>query len=161
MSATIEERLQKVEDHLRIQQLIFRYAVALDTRQWKMLDDVFAQDCVFEYGDAGMGSMHSLAEFVASCAKTLGPLISQHTMSSPTIEIDGDKAHSHTYGTNQHVDMKRVPNHQMLMAGWYDDDWVRTDGRWLVHRRRTMGAWASGNPAVVGQQSIRGAEAAA
>lgn len=161
MSANVEERLRWVEDMLQIQQKLFRYAVGLDTRQYQLLEDVFAHDCVFEYGDAGMGAaMPSLAAFVAACAKVFQDLdYTQHTMSSPTITIDGDTAHSRTYGLNQHVKMSLAPNHQMLMAGLYDDDWVRTDGRWLIHRRRTQGSWASGNPAVVGQQSIRGAEA--
>ena len=39
------------DDHAAIRAVLDRYAEALDSRDWEMLDEVFAPDAVFEFGE--------------------------------------------------------------------------------------------------------------
>src|ERR1700677_2247548 len=51
--ANVDRALEDLIDRRAIDDLLFRYATALDTRQWDLLDQVFAPDATIEYSPSG------------------------------------------------------------------------------------------------------------
>ncbi|MEV0055149.1 nuclear transport factor 2 family protein [Saccharopolyspora shandongensis] len=81
------------QDRNEVADVVNRYAYALDTRQWRSLDDVFTADAVARYGSPESSPLNGREEIVASIRSFLdgcGP--SQHLLGTHLIEIDGDTA---------------------------------------------------------------------
>jgi hypothetical protein len=56
----------------------------------------------------------------------------RHLVTNIVIEGDGDRAHVECYVTAV-TGSPQTPNR---MTGFYDDELVKQNGRWLLHRRR-------------------------
>jgi hypothetical protein len=136
MADTIESlarRLRQVEDKLEILELKHRYWRACDRKQPDVVRDCFRPDAVIDAAFLGVhegrDSFVGLFEMVG-CQDTI---IDMHHGQNPVIAFDGeDRAHAvwdlyffqinlATRGTSQ-------------VAGYYEDDYVRIDGRWWIAR---------------------------
>lgn len=49
----MDEQLRALRDRLEIDDLLVRYATAIDERDWALLDTVFAEDARLDYRSAG------------------------------------------------------------------------------------------------------------
>ena len=82
--------LQDLIDKQEITEVVYRYATALDSRRPELLDDVFTDDAVFLIG-AGVGRFEGRQAIGDVVSQYLGGLeASQHILSNPVIEVDGD-----------------------------------------------------------------------
>lgn len=134
-------------DVYEISQVLYRYTVAIDSRAYELFDQCFTADATIEL--AGMGVMtrdgyrdiarNNLVNFDAT----------QHTISNPSITVDGDTARSRSYFTAQHVKNALAPKPFMIIGGWYDDVFARVKGVWLITSRTGTALWFDGNPAVL------------
>jgi hypothetical protein len=131
-----------------IEQLLYRYAVAIDTRDLAALDGIFAPDARLDMSVAGRLTP---AEYKAKAARVLAELdATHHLIGSPIVVVDGDRATAHTYYQAQHA-RNGCPGGSLLMVGgWIDDELVRTPGGWRIRSRRGRAVWFDGNPAVLG-----------
>jgi len=137
-----------------IQQVVYKYAIAIDTREIDLLDECFAKDGKFHMADAGV---FSCEEYKALCRKVLPALdATQHVVGPPMIEIEGDTAVSRSYFIAQHARNSLAPNPLLLIGGWYDDEFTRIDGQWRITKRIGTPAWYDGNPAVLGDSNTPG-----
>ena len=60
----------------------------------------------------------------------------QHNMSNPMVELDGDRARSRTYGHLIHCQELRDGSISMMRHhGLYEDEWRRVDGEWRIAER--------------------------
>lgn len=138
--------LQELSDRVEIQDLIARYAHAIDDRDWDALDRVFLPDAVIDYRDAG-GPVGNLAETKAFLAKAMPNFPAYQHMSSTTrLDLDGDRATARTILFNpmvmEHEGAKRV----FFIGLWYCDDLVRTDAGWRIAKRREEKSWTFNAP---------------
>ena len=142
-------------DVYEIQQLLYRYATALDTRQLDLLDDCFTPDARLDMSVAGT---HSPAQYKAMAAEALAKLdATHHLIGNPAITVNGDTARAHSYYQAQHARNDLAPASLLLVAGWIDDELVRVDGRWRIVSRVGRAVWFDGNPAVLGLEALPGA----
>jgi len=65
------------------------------------------------------------------------------------IDVDGDTATCRCYFQAQHVRRAAVDGPNFIIAGRYEDELVRTDHGWRIHRRVLTIMWREGNVAVV------------
>src|SRR5574337_443142 len=94
---------QETSDVLEIQQLIYRYAWAVDHRELSLLDTVFAPDATIHL-NVVFGRKLPYAEMRDWLPAQLQIFrMTQHCMVNPMIEVRGDSAHSRTYGNLMHV----------------------------------------------------------
>src|SRR4051794_18340696 len=97
---TIE--LSEVGDRLAIQDLMYRYAMAVDGRDWDLYRTVFSPDAVIDYVDSG-GGRADLETTVKWLAVVLGVFAGlQHNMTNHVVEIEGDRARACTYYVAYH-----------------------------------------------------------
>jgi 3-phenylpropionate/cinnamic acid dioxygenase small subunit len=125
--------MPQTNDTALIMDTLGRYAIAMDQRDWALLDSVFTQD--FTY-DAGEWTTHSLAEYLDRLRPYLegcGP--TQHLLGNYQIDVDGSTARSQVYVRAFHVGTRELSSTTYEMFGTYRDEFRRTADGWRsVHR---------------------------
>lgn len=134
-------------DRQEINDLVVRYSTALDTRDWALLETCFIADPVFDAD--GFPPINDFQSIRDNASRALAGLdASQHYVTNIAIELDGDKASVVAYLQAQHVRSSAVGGPNLLIAGVYRDDVVRTAAGWRFSHRRLTVTWTEGNPAV-------------
>lgn len=126
-----------VADRLAIQDLIARYAVVVDSRDYDGLDDLFTADASIDFTAFG-GPVGSPAEIKTFLAANLGIFSrTQHMMGLPTISLDGDRASARTPCNNPMMLTDADGTSKVWLIGlWYDDSLVRTTSGWRFSSRK-------------------------
>jgi ketosteroid isomerase-like protein len=136
---------EQLADRAEIIEVTHRYAWALDSRQFEMLDDVFIPDA---RADLLMPTVLEGREAIV--ARISGALsrfqATQHLVGNHLITVDGDTATCRCYLQAQHVRSgvtEGSPNY--LMGGHYEDELVRTAHGWRIAFRRLTITWTEGS----------------
>ena len=131
-----------VADRIAIQDLIARYAWALDTGDVDSLVTCFTTDCavieeVFEDPDRweGHDGVRRLGEHYRNAAGFPGR---QHHVSQSLVEGNSERCSvkSFAFVTECHGE----PPYTLRFTGYYDDWLAKIDGQWLF-RERTIRLW--------------------
>lgn len=140
--------VQVLLDEREITKLCYRYATALDDRDWELLRTCFLPDAVAEY--EGMGRIEGVEAISDVCQGALAPLTrSQHLIGNVYPVVDGDVATAQCYLQCQNLKSGTPDGETFIIAGRYSDELVRTADGWRIAVRRLEVWWTSGNPAVV------------
>lgn len=147
MSLTLEQ----MNDRIEIDELLARYARALDYRQFEDLEQVFTADATFDAGSLGCPT--GPANIRAMIEGTIGHLdATQHLVGKSIIEFDesGDAAEVRTYLISQHI-RESAPTEvkHYFLGGEYYDRVVRTPLGWRIAYRRLDRMWKQGDRAVI------------
>jgi len=133
--ASIETRLQRVEDDLAIRRVLVDYATFLDGRDYASYANLFAPDGEWVNG---AGSHKGRAAIREMLGKMMGPAgapnsANYHIITNPRIDIAGDRATA----TSRYLFVMRGPDGRPTpsLAGIYRDDLVRIAGQWKIQRR--------------------------
>lgn len=135
-----------MDDHDALIQQLYLYSAAVDTRQWHLFDDIFTGDIVADYGTpvSGLEAFKQMAEAAWGAFDA-----SQHLFSNVLVKIEGNTARTLAHG-NWHIIRKGfAEGDTWLGRGWYDDSFVRHEGRWLIRRRRCRVMSFDGNPGIM------------
>jgi hypothetical protein len=149
-----EARLQALEDHVRIEQLLMRYAAALNTKDADTYVSLFTPDATFELRRAigeppflgPLSGREALREqwfpdgagtVDANGRRPFGPM--RHVTTNYEIDVHGETASVRAFfievvsnGPNIPPGSKPPTIHAM---GRYEDELVKQDGQWLFSRR--------------------------
>ena len=139
-------QLQELSDRIEIQDLIVRYAHAIDERNWDALDDIFTEDAQIDYTDLGgqKGSLTETKKFLAEALPKFSAF--QHLSTTSRIDLDGDTARSKTILFNPMV-MEHAGEQRVFFIGlWYQDEIVRTSNGWRIKFRREEKSWSFNAP---------------
>ena len=126
-----------VADRLAIQDLIARYAVVVDSRDYDALDDLFTPDARIDFTAFGgpSGTPAYIKKFLADNLAIFSR--TQHMMGLPSISIDGDRATARTSCNNPMVLTEPDGSTKVWLIGlWYDDTLARTADGWRFTGRR-------------------------
>lgn len=129
--------LTELADRLAIQDLIARYPLAVDGRDWDALDDLFAVNAHIDFSAFG-GPAGDLASIKLFLRDALGGFRrTQHMMGLPAIVVTGDTATARTSCNNPMViDGPQGETSVWLIGLWYDDEFVRTAEGWRFSSRK-------------------------
>jgi hypothetical protein len=137
--------LQHISDRLEIDDLLTHFAVAIDTKQYDLLDDVFTADALIDYTAAG-GIRGSYPEAKRWITEVMAPFtVCQHLIVNHDVRIDGDRAHVRSYLYNP----LGIPDgaggtKRFFVGGYYDDDCIRTADGWRIAGRVAATVWTDG-----------------
>lgn len=124
----LEERIDRIESTLAIEQLVIRYAIAIDSRDLQAWTELFIEDV--NCGASGKGRAVLKAKIEASCA---GFYRSVHQICGHRIDFEGpDRATGQVYCRAEH----EADDGWFVMAVCYFDDYERRDGQWYFQRRK-------------------------
>jgi len=120
------ERLVAIQD---IKDLIARYAIHYDDKDWTAFAELWAADAAFVANGVAFEGREALLEFLTTCLPD--DYAGKHMNSPPLVEIgnDGETATARTDVVWISQDFEN------RIVGRYDDTFVRQDGRWLFARR--------------------------
>jgi 3-phenylpropionate/cinnamic acid dioxygenase small subunit len=136
------------EDRQAIVDVCTRYALALDTRNWALLRDCFIAEATARY--EGRDDAIGYQSIEDTCRNALEPLAaSQHLLGNHLVTLGGDQAESTCYFQAQHIRNGLAGGNAYVVAGRYDDRFVRTESGWRIAERRLSVMWTSGNEAVL------------
>ncbi|MCJ2177150.1 nuclear transport factor 2 family protein [Novosphingobium album (ex Hu et al. 2023)] len=123
------------------------YGFAMDTRRWDLFDRIFTLDCDVDYGPTS--SWRGREQFKADFG-TFHELFdaTQHVMTNHLVQVDGDRASSHTYGSWRLIRYAAGDPPVWDGTGYYDDQLVRTPAGWRIAKRTCRVVFWTGNPKV-------------
>jgi hypothetical protein len=123
------------EDRLAVIETLDRYALALDARDWPLLDRVFTPDAVGDFGNFHCASRDEIRGMIQSMLGGCGP--TQHMLGLYRVEIAGDEAAATCAIRAHHVGRGSDAALEYECFGEYRDRLVRTPAGWRI-RHRTM-----------------------
>ena len=128
--------LQQISDRIAIDDLLIRYTVAIDTKDWELLDTVYTPDAKIDYTTSG-GIKGEYPEVRTWLAKALAPFtMTQHLISNSVVQIDGDTATARTMVFNPMGTEDGKGGLKLFYVGaWYDDKLVRSEDGWRIAER--------------------------
>ena len=124
--------LRALSDRAEIEDLLTRYALAVDTRDWDLYRSVFTPDALIDYTSSG-GQAGDLDETVAFLEVALSHFeMTQHLISNIDTRIGDDTAEVTAVFNNP----MRLPGGTVWFTGGrYHHDLVRTEDGWRSHRQ--------------------------
>jgi hypothetical protein len=142
-----------VSDKLAVVEIVYRYATAVDRRDWALYRSLFADQVTFDFSSYGpdlaprrMSADDWLAGFVPLFT---GLAATQHSMTNPLATIDRDTAAVTMYVQAHHVFDATNAASWYTIGGYYEDTLVRVNGRWLLDGVRLMVTWRAGDPGIM------------
>jgi 3-phenylpropionate/cinnamic acid dioxygenase small subunit len=135
---------QELDDRIEIDDLLTRYATAVDTRDWDLYQTVFTSDAVIDYTSSGgiRGRLGEVTKWLSDALSIFS--MSQHMVTNRDIRVAGDTATSRSYFYNPMGRTKRDGTLDlMFVGGYYRDQLRRTDDGWRITERIQDTAWSS------------------
>ncbi len=131
------------EDRAAIVDLQGRYLFAMDFQDAETYASTFAEDGVINWARGEIRGREAIYEFMSSGTynPTSGaeagpwPAASRHFITNQVIKVEGDTATALTYwfqATNNTADRRTMV---LGLFGHYEDELVKTDGRWYFKKR--------------------------
>ncbi|NQZ99324.1 MAG: nuclear transport factor 2 family protein [Myxococcales bacterium] len=134
MADDLQDRVQRLEDILEIQQLFIDYGHHLDAGDFEAYASLFANEGEVLLGPLGRAKGRDQIRSLMETALDGAVGTSFHVISSPMIALRGDTATSDVMWTVVH---RKEDGHPSLsMIGRHRDELVREDGRWRFLKRR-------------------------
>ncbi len=133
--------LQEISDRIEIQDLCWRYAEAVDRKNFDIFREVFTADAFIDYTCLG-GIAGDLETIIAWLKKVFQPQVHpnhQHLTANLQIRVEGDKATGRIMCFNPQEAGPLLTGRddtQIYFCGlWYIDEYRRTTKGWRISRR--------------------------
>jgi len=128
--------LQEISDRMEIEDVLNRYAYAIDERNFDDLDNVFTPDAMIDYSQVG-GDKGNYTHIKAYLKTALAAFqYYNHAISTTRIKIDGDKAETHSILWNPMMPNGERGQERFFFCGLtYHDHLVRTPKGWRITSR--------------------------
>jgi hypothetical protein len=138
----MSEQVRVLFDRMEIDDLLTRYTIALDTRQWDLLSTVFTPDATIDY-TSSQGIKGTFPEVAAWLEKALSAFtVSQHLLGNRQIQLDGHRGTGRTYFFNPNTLTGPSGTPSMLyVGGFYLDSFLRTEDGWRITDRYEETTW--------------------
>lgn len=138
-----------VSDHIEIAALLYRYARAVDTKDWELYRSVFTDDAQIDYSSAGavVGTRDEVVDWFAA---NFGVIAwSMHYITNIEADIqtgpDGDTATVRAMFYNP-MQLPGVAE-PSFCGGYYHHELTRTADGWRSRRLREENVWFTNPPA--------------
>ena len=134
--------LDALFSRLETDDLLTRYATAIDSRDWDLLDEVFAPDAELDYR-AACGIAGTYPEIKAWFAEVLPSLFeaTQHFVVNRDVRIDGDTAAARSMFFNPNRMRVDGELRHFMCGGYYHDRLERRPEGWRIVRRVEDTTW--------------------
>jgi hypothetical protein len=122
------------EDVLAIREVIDRYGLGIDRRDWDLVRSCFTADCTADFGRPGRWQeREALITWLDEIHRDVGPTM--HRLTNHRVDVDGDAATATSY-----LDALLQVEHRgydlLHVVATYADELVRTDEGWKIASRR-------------------------
>jgi len=136
---------QRLADEQAIRALLYRYARAVDTKDWALYRSVFTEDAVIDYTSAGAiaGSVDEVADWLEAAFGGIA-MSMHHITNIEILELDGERAAVRALFYNP----MQLPGHDepSYFGGYYHHELVRTQTGWRSAGLREETRWSAALP---------------
>jgi hypothetical protein len=133
-----------VADRIELTDLVARYAVAVDSRDFASLRDIFVPECTLDTGravrdgiDAVLEAMQGLLRYEAT-----SHVIGQQVVNQRVVGESDDGVDGLVYCTAHHLTDHGDHRTDKVMHIRYHDRYTRTDAGWRIAARRLELVWS-------------------
>ena len=144
MSELASEPLD-TSDETEIAALLYRYARAVDTKDWELYRSVFTEDATIDYSSNGIpaGSRDDIAAFLEQAFATIP--MSMHYITNVEADVNDNTARVRAmfYSPMQLPDMSELSS----CGGYYHHQLIRTERGWRSTNLREENVWFVNGPA--------------
>ncbi|MFN3257838.1 MAG: nuclear transport factor 2 family protein [Ilumatobacter sp.] len=148
------------DDWISITRAVHEFAYGIDTRDWALYRSIFADGPIdFDYSSyhGRPGSSMDADAWVANVRPLFDGLdATQHSMSNPLVDVDGDTARCRMYMQAAHFLWRDdllaetgSAESEFTIGGYYDDRLVRTASGWKLTAVTLTVFWRRGNAAIM------------
>lgn len=144
MSANAQSNLQLIEDKLALKQLVDEFSILADKKDIVAQVLLFTENAKVESvsnGQAGstlVGRKQIGETFAAFLA---GFEVVYHINGQQKVDINGDKATGISYCAVTLISNTNGKRMKTDMGVYYNDDYVKVNGKWLIANRKSNFAW--------------------
>lgn len=150
-----------MDDHREIVDLTYRYAEALDKRDWELMRACLTDDVRMDWVDEGHLNT-GIDMFISASSGAMGAIdASHHMVTNHRITVDGDSASGYCYLQATLVKHDAADGPLCTRGAIYEDRYVRVGGAWRIAARTFRLIWMHGNPGIMGRAVEGGAESKA
>jgi len=162
MTAKTDANVQLLLDREDISQVLYRYATAIDTRDWDLLATCFTKDLEADFrAFGGREIVKGRDIWLEAIKSTIAGLDApQHLTANHVHTVDGDSGTLVAYLQALHrLDTARS-DPEYTVGGYYTCDMLRgEDGQWRMRRYSLSVTWHRGNRDILRQAQRRLANA--
>lgn len=126
----LEGRIQALEDRWGLQDLVARYALSVDERDWDAVGEMYATDCVFDSVEGRFRGRQAVVNYYRQRTSQFGA--TYHYPHSQTVSITGPDAATGTVAAHAEL---AIGDQTVMVALRYQDQYVREDGAWRFQER--------------------------
>lgn len=148
------------DDYQAIVRRVYEYAYGIDTRDWSWYRSIFTDVIRMDFASYNGAPAVTLEadEWVANCKVLFTGLdATQHSMSNPLVDQDGDHARCRMYMQAEHFLRNDAGSSGFVLGGYYDDSLVRTADGWQIEAVTLHVLWSRGNRHIMQLAAARGA----
>ena len=133
---------------IAVHNVMHRYALAIDTKDWDALGGVFADEVVTDFRSFGAQDVFrgSGSDWVAQVSATISGMdATQHLMGNHLYAIEDERAVGTTYIQARHVCRNDLGGDVYTVGGHYDVQMVRVDDEWKISEYAINCTWYEGD----------------
>lgn len=142
----------RFDDFNEIVRRRYEYALSIDSRDWELHRSIFTDEIAMDFSSySGEPGASVAADVWVAGLKPLftGLDATQHVMTNPIVDIDGNAARLRMYMKAEHFlhsDLQsRAGSDEFAIGGCYDDQLVRTAEGWKIRAVTLNVFWSRGN----------------
>ena len=148
------------DERITVAQTVYKYATGIDNRDWAIFRSIFADEVEMDFASWNEIPRHSIRadELRDNCQVFFAGLdATQHSMSNPTVTIDGNRARCVVYMQAEHFLQDQDPGRRYVIGGYYTDDLERgNDGIWRLTAVKLTLLWEAGDRSFMNDAVARG-----
>lgn len=138
-----------VADRLAIEALLYRYARAVDGKDWQLYRSVFTEDARIDYSSAGAiaGSRDEVADWLAQGFASI-PMAMHYITNIEILAADpeGDPVTARVRAMFYNPMLLPGMSEQSACGGYYHHELVRTETGWRSRELREENVWFHNRP---------------
>ncbi|KAI9814060.1 MAG: hypothetical protein M1827_003524 [Pycnora praestabilis] len=125
------------DDEAAIYQVLAKYPLAVDSKNFAALSDVFTSDVSANYGE---GTVYSgLSDLEYGIAYSFNGTTTQHSLTTYSVQsISASAASTVQYFIATIFGTGAWQGQAAMAYGQFDDTWVKTNGSWLIDNRNLV-----------------------
>jgi hypothetical protein len=139
----LEGRVRRLEDHQAIVDVVIRYCVAVDRKDWAMFADCFAPTVRSDSGEFSREDFVAIVEGALPGFRCTQHLSTNHVVTFDQLDPDRATCESDMYA--QHYLEESAGGTYYLLRARYRDELIRTAGGWKIELITTTNRWEEGN----------------
>lgn len=152
-----DDALQALLDREAVANVIKRYARAIDTKDWALLETVFTEDLEADFRSfGGREVQHGRDTWIGIVKGTIAGFdATQHLTGNHVAEVDGDRATLNAYIIAAHWLHESRGDSEYTVGGDYDIELRREADGWRIRKYTLNVTWHRGNRDLLRQAARR------